>query len=445
VYTTLSFSPVTATEWGLTRFAATGLAELLDDFSDAELRRQRRFFEEFRENLKRVAVDRLTPEDRADHDLIQSSISAALDAPPRHKEDPSLYTGLLLRGIRPSSAADDRQRKIDAFHTLRRLEAVPKFLKLASATLAGGTAAARDIALRQLGEFSRLVQGPLKGEFSGELAPAFQPVSESAIRAAESFSNSVGQLPDLSGVLGAARYAKAVPDAAELAQLARAIRSAIQARRPRGKVAPVPASLGQPEILDFLKRRVLLPQTALAAMEAAGGTAAGGTSIRPEETLRRMAAATLSRYGNQLEPHSRRVLRLRDGDASVRAGWGEYLIRLAAEEGLDDAGAYLSHLDSLAALVETEAAVHSGALPVSGPVPVAGEAMDRLRGLRDLVRLREAERQVRGKGFLLPAFHERLLTAGPLSAAGLCRLLTGGSLPSIDAEMLLPAGRLSAE
>lgn len=436
VYTTLSFSPVTATDWALTRFASTNLAELLDNFSDAELRRQRRFYEEFREGLKRVAVDRLVPEDRADHDLIQHSISRALNAPPRHRDDPSLYSGILLRGIRPSAATDERQRNIDAFHTLRRLEAVPKFLKQAAASLTGGTAAQIARAKEQLAQFAQVVDGSLRRELQGDLAPAYTQTAPAALDAARAFSTRLDSLPLLSAVLGAEAYRKLVPDGEELASFAAELRGAVA---PELRVQSEEAAATPEEIRDFFKRVVPL---GLPALDAASKDP---YKTSAPSSLRFIATAALKWYSDRIEPHSRRVLRSRDGDASLRAGWEEYLVLVAAEEASPFRRAYLRDAAALATAVEQEHAIHTGAAAPREIVPEAGAATGRLRGLRDMAALREASRQAKGKGFLLPDFHGQVLAAGPLPAPILCRLLTGAALPPVSVSQLVPAAQSSKE
>src|SRR5688500_9760251 len=62
VFTTLTFSPAGATQYGLHRYTdpRTGrqllLDQMLDDFSPAELARQRAFYQGFRQRLQRLPV-----------------------------------------------------------------------------------------------------------------------------------------------------------------------------------------------------------------------------------------------------------------------------------------------------------------------------------------------------------------------------------------------------
>lgn len=83
VFTTLTFSPTGATQYGLHRYTdpRTGrvllLDQLLDDFSPAERARQRSFHERSRQRLQRLPVARLDPQTQADYGLLQNAIGFA--------------------------------------------------------------------------------------------------------------------------------------------------------------------------------------------------------------------------------------------------------------------------------------------------------------------------------------------------------------------------------
>jgi len=79
VYTTLSFTPATATSTGLHRYKGQDLDEQLDNMSPAAIDRHRRYFDTFRQRLQaRVKREDLPLESRADYDIIQDQISLAL-------------------------------------------------------------------------------------------------------------------------------------------------------------------------------------------------------------------------------------------------------------------------------------------------------------------------------------------------------------------------------
>ena len=84
VFTTLTFSPSGATQNGLHRYAdpRTGrmllLDQMLDDFSPAELTRQRAFYQDFRRRLQRLPARGFDAQTQADYELLQNAIDFAL-------------------------------------------------------------------------------------------------------------------------------------------------------------------------------------------------------------------------------------------------------------------------------------------------------------------------------------------------------------------------------
>src|ERR1700730_11746600 len=87
IYTTLASSPVSATSAGYHRHQGVNLDQQLDDFSAASRERQTKFYDDMRYGLHegyprggRFASEdqHLSPEDRADYDIIENQINLAL-------------------------------------------------------------------------------------------------------------------------------------------------------------------------------------------------------------------------------------------------------------------------------------------------------------------------------------------------------------------------------
>src|SRR6266481_1906281 len=79
IYTTLAFSPVSATSAGYHRHQGASLDRQLDDFRAASLDRQKKFYENIRGRLHTAASGaKLSPEDRADYDIMMGQIQLAL-------------------------------------------------------------------------------------------------------------------------------------------------------------------------------------------------------------------------------------------------------------------------------------------------------------------------------------------------------------------------------
>src|ERR1035441_3589259 len=82
VYGSLAYSPSAATAAGLHQYQKQNLDEMLDDFGEQNLDRQRTFFEKFRDRLGEIQTGDLTPEDRADLTILQDQIALPLLARP---------------------------------------------------------------------------------------------------------------------------------------------------------------------------------------------------------------------------------------------------------------------------------------------------------------------------------------------------------------------------
>ena len=78
VYTSLSFSPISATQAGYHEHRGMKLDEMLDDNSPAAIDLQRKFYQDFKKRLDAVKPDQLPPEDRADYDIMTGQIAASL-------------------------------------------------------------------------------------------------------------------------------------------------------------------------------------------------------------------------------------------------------------------------------------------------------------------------------------------------------------------------------
>src|SRR5580704_17109247 len=74
VYKTLSFSPVFASSQGLHQYNGVSFDTRLDDVNFRTIQQQRNFYSEFHKRLEAFDKNSLSPEDRADYDMIDSQI-----------------------------------------------------------------------------------------------------------------------------------------------------------------------------------------------------------------------------------------------------------------------------------------------------------------------------------------------------------------------------------
>jgi hypothetical protein len=179
--------------------------------------------------------------------------------------------------------------------------------------------------------------------------------------------------------------------------------------------AKPPAPASRAELEQFLRARAVLPlPQPLPSGATPTDVLAAITTDLPGERLQ-------AHFADQLQPGGRHLLRTLYSPIASRVGWGEYALHLMVEEGFRRADPAFEQAQ-LRHLAET-----------------CRERPHVFAGWRDYLRIREAYRTSRGRGFLLSEFHGRLLTAGPLPAETMCRLLTGNAtLPGFDAAASLP-------
>src|ERR1035437_5867297 len=138
VYSSLAFSPSSATAAGRQQYKKQNLDEMLDDFSEQNLARQRTFYEKFRDRLADLNSADLTPEDRADLTILQDQIALnLLDLTEihSHQHSPQLYVetlgnALFAPYVLEYAAKPDRIR-----HIIARLQKVPLYLDQAATNL----------------------------------------------------------------------------------------------------------------------------------------------------------------------------------------------------------------------------------------------------------------------------------------------------------------------
>jgi uncharacterized protein (DUF885 family) len=139
VYTTLSFSPVTATATGLHEYKGQKLDEELDDMSPAALDHQRQYYERFRVRLQAdVNTARLPPESRADYDIIQDQISLALldfQAIQSYLHNPTLYVEVVGNALFTPYILDYAPLPVRIQQIIARLRKFPMFLDQARSNL----------------------------------------------------------------------------------------------------------------------------------------------------------------------------------------------------------------------------------------------------------------------------------------------------------------------
>ena len=169
VFTTLSFSPSGATQYGLHVFVdpKTGdtlrLDQALDDYSPASIARQRAYFRGVDSQLVAIGRDHLDPQTQADYDLLYNGMKFAqfsLDSERFYQRKPQLYAEVLGSALFSNISLEYADAATRAGDLAARLERVPWFVNVALLNLVASNDVYRKVALDEMSGVADLIKGP---------------------------------------------------------------------------------------------------------------------------------------------------------------------------------------------------------------------------------------------------------------------------------------------
>jgi uncharacterized protein (DUF885 family) len=157
VYTSLSFSPVTASGQGLHHYNGKDFDRDLDDFSYTAIQKQRDYYIGVHKRLEAFDKDSLSPEDRADFDIIDTQIGLSLfdlDMAQTLRHSPQTWVELVGSALFNPFVLDYAPKPERYEHIIARLEKIPQFI---------------DTAHRQVGEVPPIWAQVAKEENDGNI------------------------------------------------------------------------------------------------------------------------------------------------------------------------------------------------------------------------------------------------------------------------------------
>ncbi len=193
IYTTLSFSPVSATSAGYHSHHGTNLDRQLDDFSAASLDRQRKFYESMRDRLRIAATSqKLSPEDRADYDIMQGQIELSLldlDTIQSYRHNPTVYVELIGNALFNPLSLEYAPKPERIRDIIARTEKIPAFLDQAKANLTDSPEIWTKVAAEENQGNIDLLEHTIPAEVPQELRADFDRAARSALAALHGFQN----------------------------------------------------------------------------------------------------------------------------------------------------------------------------------------------------------------------------------------------------------------
>ncbi len=190
VYSSLAFSPSAATAAGLHQHQKQNLDEMLDDFSEQNLARQRTFYEGFRDRLADLNTAGLTQEDRADLTILQNQIALNLldlNEIHSHQHAPQLYVETLGNALFAPYLLEYAPKPDRIRHIIARLQKVPLYIDQASTNLMSAPDVWTEVAIEENQGNLNLVDQEIRAGVPPNLAGAYERAARPALDAMAKF------------------------------------------------------------------------------------------------------------------------------------------------------------------------------------------------------------------------------------------------------------------
>jgi uncharacterized protein (DUF885 family) len=215
VYTTLSFSPSSATAAGLHQYHDQNLDDQLDDVSAAALDKQRKFYLDFQQRLSGFSGDTMSAEERADWTIMHDQVSLALleiDEIHNSLHNPAAYVEMLGNALFSPYVLEYAPQPARLRNIVARLQKVPLFLDQAETNLASSPDIWTKAAIEENEGNINLVDKTIRAGVPSDLRDAYDRAATSALPAMRKFQdflkNSLSARNNADWRLGRDRYLK---------------------------------------------------------------------------------------------------------------------------------------------------------------------------------------------------------------------------------------------
>ncbi|MDE3196274.1 MAG: DUF885 family protein, partial [Acidobacteriota bacterium] len=215
VYKILSFSPVTASGQGLHKYSGEDFDRELDPMTFSALQNQRNYYADLHKQLAGFDRNALSPEDRADYDILEYQIGLALfdiDIARSWRHSPQTYVELLGTALFNPLVLEYAPKTERFHHIIARLEKVPGFVDVARRQLADVPKIWADVAKQENDGNIDLIDRTLREAVPADLKSAYDAAAAPALGALQDLNRFLTGLSQRnSGAadwrLGSERYA----------------------------------------------------------------------------------------------------------------------------------------------------------------------------------------------------------------------------------------------
>jgi uncharacterized protein (DUF885 family) len=186
VYQTLSFSPVGASGQGLHKYKGEDFDRQLDNLSFGAIQKQRNYFVDLHRRLEAFDRDALTPEDRADYEVMDYQIGLALfdtDVAQSWRKSPQSYVELIGSALFNPLVLEYAPKEERYQHIIARLEKIPGFVETARRQLRGVPAIRAKVAKEENDGNIGLVDQTLRAAAPASVKAAYDAAAGPALDA----------------------------------------------------------------------------------------------------------------------------------------------------------------------------------------------------------------------------------------------------------------------
>ncbi len=191
VYRSLALSPVAATSAGYHEHNGTRLDEKLDDLSFVGMQEQRKFYSDFRDRLTLIKPDSLSPEERADYQIIQNQIDLTLldlRQIQSLRHNPTVHVELIGNALFNPFVLEYAPIETRYRHIIQRLFKIPGFIQNAKTTLVDSPAVWTRVAMEENDGNIGLIDKTLREHVPASHKADFDRAAKSALDALKDFN-----------------------------------------------------------------------------------------------------------------------------------------------------------------------------------------------------------------------------------------------------------------
>jgi uncharacterized protein (DUF885 family) len=191
VYGSLALSPVSATAAGYHEHHGVRLDEKLDDLGFGGLAEQRQFYFRFRERLELIKPESLSPEERADYQIIQNQANLAildLQRIQSFRHNPTVYVELIGNALFSPFVLEYAPIETRYRHIIQRLFKVPAFIANAKEMLQDSPEVWNSVAQKENEGNIVLIDKALRAKAPAAVRTEFDRAAKSALEALRDFN-----------------------------------------------------------------------------------------------------------------------------------------------------------------------------------------------------------------------------------------------------------------